>query len=283
MQEVAYYYDRFVEMDEKVVPIQERGHQFGDGIYEVIRVYHGVPFYMEEHMQRLKKSADAIELELPFDMDKIKELCMEGLRRSEMEDAEIYMQVTRGIHIRQHHYPEQNNSVFSMTVKNAKIIPSDIRNEGVKVMTLEDDRWKNCYIKSLNLLPNAMAKQKAIMNDCLEAVYHDDEGNVKEGCSSNLFIVKNGVLSTYPALNGILHGITRQIVIDLASVENITVREETFTVEQLKKADEAFLTSTNIEILPVKQVDDAILPADRPVSNKLVANFQRLIVEKVTC
>lgn len=281
MQEVAYYHDRFVEMDEKVVPIQERGHQFGDGIYEVIRVYHGVPFYMDEHMKRLEKSAAAIELQLPFSISEIKELCMEGLRRSDMDEAEIYMQITRGIHIRQHHYPDQTSSVFSMTVKGAKIISNKVREEGIKVLTVEDDRWKKCYIKSLNLLPNAMAKQKAITNGCQEAVYHDN-GIVKEGCSSNLFIVKNGVLSTYPALDGILHGITRQIVMDIAREKNIKVVEETFTVDELKQADEAFVTSTNMEIVPLKQVDEDLLPTQRPISNDLVKAYQRKVLEKVT-
>ncbi|RKL65937.1 amino acid aminotransferase [Salipaludibacillus neizhouensis] len=281
MQEIAFYNDQFVDMNEKVVPIQERGHQFGDGIYEVIRVYHGVPFYLDAHMQRLKKSAAAIELQLPFSVAEIKELCMEGLRRSDMEEAEIYMQITRGIHSRQHHYPDQANSVFSMTVRRAKIISSQVRTEGINVLTVEDDRWKKCYIKSLNLLPNVMAKQKAITNGCQEAVYHDN-GIVKEGCSSNLFIVKNGVLATYPALDGILHGITRQIVMELAKERNIKVVEKTFTLDDLKQADEAFVTSTNMEIVPLKQVDEDILPTERPISNQLIKAYQRKVLEKVT-
>ncbi|PYZ93651.1 amino acid aminotransferase [Salipaludibacillus keqinensis] len=275
MPEIAYYKDAFVDMDEKVVPIQERAHQFGDGIYEVIRVYNGKPFFMKEHLTRLQKSADAIELQLPYSMKEIESLCDEGLKRSGLADAEIYMQISRGIHPRQHFYPDPACSVFTMTVKQAKVIPEDLRKQGVKVMTTEDVRWKNCYIKSLNLLPNVMAKQKAKVNDCEEAIFHED-GIVKEGCSTNVFVIKDEKLYTYPALKGILHGITRQIILDLAADLEIEAVEEPFDVNFLYDADEAFISSTNMEIMPIRQVDDAKLPSNRPLTVKLIEQFQKL-------
>lgn len=278
MGETAYYQDAFVDLDAKVIPIQERAHQFGDGIYEVIRVYGGRPFTMLEHLQRLEKSANAIDLDLPYSSEEIGAICMDGLERSGLKEAELYIQISRGIHARQHYYPDSPCAVFSMTIKHARIIPDEKRVNGVNVLTVEDDRWKNCYIKSLNLLPNVMAKQKAKRNGCEEAIYHE-QGIVKEGSASNLFIFKNGTLSTYPALNGIIHGITRQIVMDIAREKDIKVVEETFTVDQLKQADEVFITSSNMEIMPVRKVDEDHLPTNRPIINELIKAYQRKVLE----
>ncbi|MCD8509337.1 MAG: aminotransferase class IV [Bacillus sp. (in: Bacteria)] len=157
MGELAFYNDRFVDINENVVPIQERAHQFGDGVYEVVRVYGGKEFLLDEHLERFEKSADAIDLKFPFSLEKMKEIILEGLSRSGIEDAEIYFQLTRGISPRQHHYPDCP-AVFSMTVKNARAKLDKKR--GGKAITLEDERWLNCYIKSLNLLPNIMANRR---------------------------------------------------------------------------------------------------------------------------
>ncbi|WP_280769797.1 aminotransferase class IV [Salipaludibacillus daqingensis] len=276
MAEIAYYQDTFVDLDAKVVPIQERAHQFGDGIYEVIRVYDGRPFMLDEHLQRLEMSADAIELDLPYTTEEIKDICLDGLEKSELLEAEIYLQISRGIHARQHFYPDSPCAVFAMTVKQAKIIPEEKRQNGVNVMTLEDERWKNCYIKSLNLLPNVMAKQKAKRNRCEEAIFVE-EGKVKEGSSSNLFAVKNGTLYTYPALKGILHGITRRVVLDLAKKLPMSVEEAPFTLDFLKNADEVFITSTSMDIMPVRQVDDTVLESERPYTAKLIEQFHKLM------
>ncbi|WP_416151378.1 aminotransferase class IV [Salipaludibacillus sp. HK11] len=276
MPEIAYYQDSFVDLHAKVVPIQERAHQFGDGIYEVIRVYQGRLFMMQDHLQRLQRSADAIDLELPYSLEEIESICKQGLERSELMDAEIYLQISRGIYTRQHYYPDPPCAAFAMTIKQARVIPDEKRIKGVNVMTMEDERWKNCYIKSLNLLPNVMAKQKALQNGCEEAIFQE-AGTVKEGSSSNLFAVKAGILYTYPALKGILHGITRKVVLELANELDIPVEETAFSIDFLYDADELFLTSTNMEIMPIRQVDEHILSAERPYSDKLIEQFQKLI------
>jgi len=274
--EIAYYQDSFIDLDAKVVPIQERAHQFGDGIYEVIRVYGGRPFMLVEHLQRLEKSAAAIELKLPYSLREIETICLQGLERIDFLEAEIYIQISRGIHSRQHYYPDSDCAVFAMTVKHARVISEEKRENGVNVLTTDDERWKNCYIKSLNLLPNVMAKQKAKKNGCEEAIFHED-GTVKEGSASNLFAVKSGKLYTYPALKGILHGITRRVVLDLAEELDIPVEETPFTIDFLYNADEVFLTSTSMDIMPVRQVDDAVMPVKRPYSEKLIKQFQKLM------
>lgn len=275
MGEIAFYQDRFVPVDEKVVPIQERGHQFGDGVYEVVRVYKGKPFLLKEHMERLIKSAQAIHLTLPYSREKIEEIILEGLNRSELMDAEIYFQITRGIYSRQHHYPDVP-AIFSMVVRPAKKMVAGDKEKGVSVITTADERWLNCYIKSLNLLPNVMAKQKAIVNGCSEAILVRD-GVVTEGSSTNVFVVKDHTLYTHPATKQILHGITRAQVIQLAEKLGIPVVEEAFDLEFLKNGDEVFITSTTIEVMPVRQIDEVELPKDNPVTKKLMAAYDNLI------
>jgi len=273
MPEIAYYQDRFVEIDEPVIPIQERGHQFGDGIYEVIRVYEGRPFTMAEHMERLEKSAAAIRMELPYSPEEIERLSLEALKRSGITEAEIYLQVTRGIYKRQHQFPVPGASALSIVVKNARVVPEEKRKSGVPVITTDDVRWKLCHIKSLNLLPNVMAKQEALEAGAHEALFVDD-GIVKEGSSSNVFLVKDGTVKTYPATNSILHGITRRVAIDCARENDVTLKEEAFTLDELLEADEAFITSTTMEILSISSIDGRNLPDERPVTEKLFQAFQ---------
>ncbi|WP_088033175.1 D-amino-acid transaminase [Evansella clarkii] len=277
MGEVAFYKDRFVGIEEYVVPIQERGHQFGDGVYEVIRVYGGEPFLMEEHFDRLERSAAAIDLRLPYRREKLKAIVKEALERSEIKEAEIYFQITRGISPRQHHYPECD-AVFALTVRQAKTLDSIKREEGVPVTIAEDDRWLNCYIKSLNLLPNVMAKQKAMAKGCAEAIYQRD-GIITEGSSSNAFAVKDGVIYTHPATRGILHGITRATVIELAKEMDIAVKEEKFDTEFFLNADEVFFTSTSVEVMPVSEADGTRFPETRPVTLKLSDAFKKLYIK----
>lgn len=250
--EIGFYNGEFIPIHKQVIPIQERGHQFGDGVYEVIRVYRGVPFLMDEHLDRLERSAETILLTLPFKREKIEEIILEGLKRCQLEEAEIYLQITRGIAPRNHLFPD-TKPMMAMTIKAPRIIPEEKRRTGAAVLLHEDERWANCYIKSLNLLPNILAKQAAHDAGYDEAVFVK-EGHVTEGSSSNVFIVKNGTLITPPATKRILHGITRQLVLEIAHNLDIPVREEEITVEQLKEADEVFITSTSLEIMPVAAI-----------------------------
>lgn len=271
--EIAYYENQFINVEDKVVPIQERGHQFGDGIYEVIRVYNGKPFLMKEHLNRLERSAEAIYLTLPYSVEKISEIIHEGLKRARLYNADIYLQITRGIAPRIHHFPNVP-AVFSMVIKEAKQISIEDRSKGISILLLEDERWANCYIKSLNLLPNVLAKQKAVASGHDEAVFVRD-GYITEGSSSNVFVVKDGILYTTPATKQILHGITRAHVMSLAKNEKIPVKEEAFTPKFLKEADEAFITSTTSEILPIRQLEDKQFSTARPVTTRLLEKYQQ--------
>jgi D-alanine transaminase len=272
--EVAYYGGTFIDIDEKVIPIQERGHQFGDGVYEVIRVYDGHPFMMEEHLDRFEMSAHEILLKMPLTRAEIKEIVAEGLQRSGIKEAEIYIQVTRGIAARNHLFPDVP-AQLAMTIRQAKQIPAEKRRHGVSVTLLEDERWANCYIKSLNLLPNVIAKQKAVTNGHEEAVLVRD-GFVTEGSSSNVFAVKDGILYTTPATKRILHGITRSAVIACAGKLGIPVVEKEMDADFFLSADEAFYTSTSVEIMPIAKIDEKVLPKERLVTNRLYEAYQTL-------
>ena len=272
--EVAYYGGTFIDIDEKVVPIQERGHQFGDGVYEVIRVYGGTPFMMEEHLDRLEMSAKEILLNMPLTREKLKAITAEGLQKSGIKEAEIYIQITRGIAPRNHIFPDVP-AQFAMTIRQAKQFSSEKREQGVSVTLLDDERWSNCFIKSLNLLPNVIAKQKAVTNGHDEAILVRD-GKVTEGSSSNVFVVKDDTLYTTPATKKILHGITRAAVITCAQKLGISVVEKDMDVEFFLSADEAFFTSTSVEIMPIAQIDGTVLPAERSLTNKLYEAYQAL-------
>ncbi|WXB93041.1 D-amino-acid transaminase [Bacillus sp. FJAT-52991] len=271
---LAYFNGKIVEVKEPVIPIDERGHQFGDGVYEVIRFYNKKPFMMKEHLERLYASAKVIKLAIGSELAELEKAMLELVEKSGLEDASLYIQVTRGVAPRNHLFPQCPASI-SMTVKPSRPISEAVRQQGVKVLLLEDERWKNCYIKSLNLLPNVLAKQEAYEQNCFEAVLVRD-GFITEGSSSNFFIVKDGSIQTAPLTNYILPGITRIAVKAIAEQLSIPFIEKSFSPEELFAADEAFLTSTNCEVLAVTVANNCLIGNGQPggISKKLFAQLQ---------
>ncbi|OCA88764.1 D-amino-acid transaminase [Pseudobacillus wudalianchiensis] len=261
---LAYFNGKIIGIDEPVIPIDERGHQFGDGVYEVIRFYQGKPFMMKEHLERLYKSAKAIKLEIGKEQEELETIMLQLVEKSGLADADLYMQATRGIAPRNHLFPTCPASI-SITVKPARELSQDVRTQGVKVALLPDERWQNCYIKSLNLLPNILAKQEAFEQGCFEAVLVR-EGIITEGSSTNVFIVKEGRVQTAPLSNHILAGITRMAVKEVAEELKVPFIEKSFTPEELFQADEVFLTSTTSEVLAVTNADDCQIGDGRPGS-----------------
>ncbi|MEM1502698.1 D-amino-acid transaminase [Domibacillus sp. 8LH] len=274
---IGYLNGKIINSDDPVLPIDERGHQFGDGVYEYIRVYSGRPFMMKEHLDRFFKSAEAIKLNLDHSREDIEEITAGLIKRSELSDCDIYMQATRGIAPRNHLFPNVPASI-SMTVKPFRAMDETLRENGASIKLLPDERWQNCWIKTLNLLPNLLAKQEAFEAGAFEAVFVRD-GVVTEGSSSNLFLVKEGELITPPATKHILHGITRMAVIDIAAELGIPVKEETFAPDAVLKADEVFLTSTGIEIVPVTNADDQKIGSGKPgnITKKIYEAFMKRV------
>lgn len=275
--ELGYFNGKFIKLDEKVLPIEERGHQFGDGVYEVIRVYNGKPFMLEEHLERLMRSAKEIHLPLTKTKEDFRELILTGIEKAEILEAAVYLQITRGIAPRQHPFPDVPVSV-SMTVKHVPTVPEEIRKNGATAITHPDERWENCYIKSLNLLPNILAKQTAVEAGCYEAILIRN-GYVTECASSNVYIVKNGEVITTPLNKHILEGITRKAVEQLTDRLSIPFVEKHFTKEEMLAADELFITSTISEVLPVVKVDQQPIASGKPgpITEKLYKEFQQII------
>ncbi|WZX99347.1 D-amino-acid transaminase [Bacillus sp. FSL W7-1360] len=227
----------------------DRGYQFGDGIYEMVRLYDGQFFALQKHLERLNKSAEKLDMTLPYTSAELTHLLYQLIQKDHADNGNVYVQVTRGTSTRDHLYSRTETPILS-----AYLLPQkdhrQAHTSGIAAYVTEDIRWLRCDIKSLNLLGNVMAKRQAADHQCAEAVLHRD-GMITEGASTNIFLVNNGTLYTHPANNFILDGITRQEVIDIAEERHINVVQEPFPKEVLAHADEAFLTGTTIEIMPI--------------------------------
>lgn len=254
--------NEIIERDQ-MVDIEDRGYQFGDGIYEVIGVYDKVPFLMEEHMKRLKRSAKEISLNLPYEVEALEKKLMELIQANRLHEGIIYFQVSRGAAPRWHEFPGEDISPITIAYTREEDSTREIEDNGAKAILADDIRWLRCDIKTLNLLPNVLAKQEAVENDAIEAILHRD-GIVTEACSSNVFIVKNGTLYTHPATNRILNGITRMKIIEICKDNHLPISEEVFTVNELLNADEVFVSATKSDIIPILQVDDQSIGDGRP-------------------
>jgi D-alanine transaminase len=248
MAVVAYLNGEFLDPGEARIPIDERGHQFGDGVYEVVRVYGGRPFLLDWHLERLERSLAAVAIENPHTREEWTDLISEAIRRSGEAEALVYWQVTRGIAVRTHRFPAAKPSV-SLTVRpfsaEAAVDPW--------LLLVPDERWANPWVKTLNLLPNVLAKELAHRQGATEALFVRS-GHVTEGSSSNAWFVRDGVLWTAPANRYILGGITRRFVLCLAKELDIPVCEQPLSWRELGGVDEVFMTSTAVEIQPIHRI-----------------------------
>ena len=233
---------------------EDRGYQFGDGIYEVIRIYDGNMFTATEHINRFYNSADKIKIVIPFTKDVFHKMLYDLIEANEITTGQVYVQITRGSSTRQHQFPTgQVEPVLTAYTKEVERPVSQMAN-GVSAKTVEDIRWLRCDIKSLNLLGNVMAKQEAHEAGCFEALLHRGD-TITEGSSSNMYGIKDGVLYTHPATNLILNGITRSVILDCCKEIGLQVVEEPMLLTNLFSNDEFFMSSTTAEIMPIIMID----------------------------
>jgi D-alanine transaminase len=272
--------EQFKERNEVIIDIEDRGYQFGDGVYEVIRVYDGVCFKMNAHIERLKQSAIKIEMAIPYPLEEVIKKLQLLVEINGLKNGHIYVQITRGVAARSHHFPGHSSAVLVAYIQNSER-PFKKTNQGIQAILTEDIRWKRCDIKSLNLLGNVLAKQKAKKNGSDEAILHRS-GTVTEGTSTNVFIVKRNVIYTHSLNNLILNGITRIEVIRLAKENGFQVVEESFSIKELLDADEVFVTSTTMEISPVVKIDQTLVCSGQPghVTRTLQKAFEQQITVK---
>ena len=272
----------FIGFEEARISIEDRGFQFADGVYEVVRVYDGKPFTFQEHLKRLRQSASLIELDFKMSDEELEKIGMELVSRSSLREAELYIQITRGAAPRSHSFPKVASPTILLSIRQIRPLPEGAQEKGVSAITHLDERWARCNIKSIALLPNVLAKERARRSGAYEAIFVRD-GIITEGASSNVFLFFKGTLYTPPADWRILRGITRDIVLNLAQKEKIPFKEEELGIEKLYQAEEVFITSTAIEILPVVEIDKRRIGEGQPgkIQQLLYLRFKQLIQESL--
>lgn len=255
MPEIAYVNGTFGPMARAVVSIEDRGFQFGHGVYEVIVSYDGRLFMPDEHMARLRTSARAVGIDYDFDDKPILPIVEEGIERSGFTDAMVYIQLTAGVAPRDHACPPGIEPAVVMTFKPRIVLGDELRQRGARVITLQDDRWPHCYIKAITLLPNVLAKTEAVRRGCDDAIFVTQAGEARECTSANLFAVTGGSVCLPPRNEAVLHGITQRFLLECGEAVDVDMHEATISIEQLMSADEVFMSSTAVEVLGITSID----------------------------
>jgi D-alanine transaminase len=277
MAQIAYVNGRYINQCNAAVHIEDRGYQFSDGIYEYLAFYNRQFLDLDAHLARLQRSLKEVDINLPLTLAGFKLVMRELIARNSREQGGFYIQVTRGVARRDHAFPAKfPKPALVMTICTAKLPKPYELKEGVRVITYPEQRWARRDIKSISLLANVLAKQAASAEKAREAWLIEDGDVVTEGAVSNSYIVNaKGEVVTHPANEHILGGITREMLLKMARKTGIAVIEKPFTLTDVKKASEAFLTSTSVGVIPVVKVGDITVGNGKPgaVTRTLMEQF----------
>ena len=276
MSRVAYVNGRYLRHTEAQVHVEDRGYQFSDGVYEVILIKNGKMIDEEQHLERLKKSLSSLEINPPMKRAPMRHVMRELIKRNKFQNGIVYIQITRGVAAREHSFPKYSKPALVMTARRVATKTNDEIEAGVKVITIDDIRWKRCDIKSTSLLPNVLGKQTARRQGAYEAWMVDSRGFVTEGTSTNAWIVtSDGKLITAELGSNILSGITRDTFIKIIHELNYKLDERQFSVEEAKNAREAFFTSSTSFLTPVSEIDGVVIGNGRAgcVSMELIKAY----------
>jgi D-alanine transaminase len=264
MADLAYINDIFIPLEEARVSVNDRGYTFADGIYEVIATRNGQPFLLPEHFRRLERSAAGIGLRLPANYADWPKIIAGGIARAGFAETMIYIQLTRGVMPRRHVANDDLEPQLVMTFRPRPTFTAAQLAAGQRVITVEEIRWRRCWIKSTALLPNVIMKQKAARAGCDEAIFVDRDGEVHEGTAANVFFAAGGTLVTPPLGDYLLPGISRQYILDRAAATGLPVVVRRCTRDELLAADEVFLSSTTMDAMPVVEIDGHRIGDGRP-------------------
>lgn len=269
MSRIAFVDGRYLPYANALVHVEDRAYQFADGVYEVCEVLDGHLVDETRHMARLERSLRELQIRSPMGLTALGIVLRETVRRNRVVDGLVYIQVSRGVARRDFIFPPAATRpvvvCLARAVSRSKTIAAG--EEGIAVITMPDLRWKRPDIKSVSLLPNALARQAALEEGAKEAWLVDEAGFVTEGAASNAWIVDHaGQLITRAADFGILRGVTRAVVLDLAAREGLRVIERTFTVDEALQAREAFITSASNMVMPVVRINGRAIGNGRPGS-----------------
>ncbi len=280
MSRIAYVNGRYLPQRQAAVNIEDRGYQFGDGIYEVVHLYQGRCIDEERHLDRLERSLREIRLPMPMPRPALRLVLREVARRNRIAEGLIYMQVTRGVAPRDHAFPTRPvPPALVVTAKRILPYPTDVEKWAAACITLPDNRWERVDVKTVNLLPNCLARQAAREQGAVEAILYDPATRmVREGAATNFWIVdENGVLRTRHLDHAILPGCTRAALIAEMQAAGIGFEEREFSLEEARRAREAFITSATSFVKPMTRMDGQPVGDGRvgPVTRQLFTLFAR--------
>ncbi|MEY9532297.1 D-amino-acid transaminase [Sinorhizobium fredii] len=269
MPRTAYVNGAYVPHSEAAIHVEDRGFQFADGVYEVCEVCHGVIVDLNRHLDRLDRSLSELRIGWPMSRAALIHVIREVLRRNRVGNGLFYLQVTRGVARRDHVFPAKDTPPsIVVTAKRTDAAAIARKNaEGIAAITVLENRWDRVDIKTVGLLPNVLARQKAKELGAQEAIFVDADGMVKEGAATNVWIVDGeGMLRTRPAEHGILRGITRTTLMDVAKPLGLTIEERAFSVEEMLAAREVFVTAATSICFPVVSIDGKTIGNGHPGS-----------------
>ena len=276
MSRIAYCAGRYTRHLDAVVSIDDRGFQFGDGVYEGLAVYKGQIIDIEPHQARLFRSLAELDMDPPMSDDAMRVVYQQVIKKNHVYNGFLYIQITRGVAKRDHAFPKASLPTLVVTCR-----PQDyqaIRKRalgGAKAVTGQDERWGRCDIKSINLLPNVLGKQKARAAGAFETIMLDGDGMVTEGTSSNTWVVKDNTLYTRSIDDNILAGVTRMTVLSLAEELQMKIVKLPVSLDELFAADEVFLTGTSSCVMPITEVDGKQIGSGKPgsIGLKLIERY----------
>ena len=266
---------------EATVPVEDRGYQFADAVYEVLRTYGGRLFAVDEHLERLWQSMAAIQLEHEFTRDGMRNVIEEALRRAAFPEAMVYLQISRGVARRHRGLPAGVNPTLVLTVR-ALPDATALRQRGITCITVPDQRWGRCDIKSVGLLANVLAYQAARRAGANDAIFVEADGTVNEATAGNVFLFRGGTLVTPAQGPKLLDGITRGKLLRAAQGAGIAAAERRVTKDDLFAAEEMFLSSTTAEAVPVLAVDGQPIGTGQPgpLTTHLYDQFRSMFVNR---
>jgi D-alanine transaminase len=244
----------FIPKNQASISVMDRGFLFGDGVYEVIPVYAGKVFRLNEHLARLQNSLDSIQISNPYSTEKWQSILTQLLEQEPESDQSIYLQITRGADTaRKHRFSELTPTVF---IELNPLVPktkSELET-GYHAIIQPDFRWERCDIKATSLLANIMYAQQAKQHQVEEVILHRDQ-SITEGATSNVFVIRNNTLFTHPTGKHILSGITRDLVIESACHCALNIQESIITIDEVFNADEVWISSSTREVMPITMID----------------------------
>jgi D-alanine transaminase len=282
MTDVLFFNGRWTTTDERVLGVEDRGFQFGDAVYEVFKFLRRRPVFMLDHFRRLERGLQEIEIRNPWNETGFARTVEELLQKTTFDDGIVYIQVSRGESERAHFYPDNMSPTVLMYSRRFRFPDAAKKEKGIRLISAPDLRWKQCHVKSVNLLANAIGKKKAQRAGADEALLVDD-GEVREGASSSFFVVKGGRVITHPLDEHILPGVVRDRVIGLAIGAKIRVDERPLREAELFQLDEAFITSTTMSVMPVSEIDGRAIGNSRrgEITSRLQQLFDALEMSEI--